>query len=92
MRAVFCSADAIAIGALFECRRRGLEVPGDVAIAGFDDVPLAAQVVPALTTIRVRRYEIGRRAGKLMRDRLAGRAVRRRVVDTGYELIVRESA
>lgn len=91
VRAVFCSADAIAIGALYECQRRGLAVPAQVAIAGFDDVPLAGQVVPALTTIRVRRYEIGRRAARLIRDRLAGRPVRRRVVDTGYELIIRES-
>ncbi|HEX4883713.1 MAG TPA: LacI family DNA-binding transcriptional regulator [Casimicrobiaceae bacterium] len=92
VRAVFCSADAIAIGALFECQRRGLAIPGDIAIAGFDDVPLAGQVVPALTTIRVPRYEIGQRAGKLLADRLAHRPVRQRVVDTGFELVVRASA
>jgi len=92
VRAVFCSADAIAVGALYECQRRGLAVPGRIAIAGFDDIPLAGQVVPALTTIRIRRYEIGQRAGKLIRDRLAGRGVRRRRVDTGYELVVRDSA
>jgi LacI family gluconate utilization system Gnt-I transcriptional repressor len=90
--AVFCSADALAVGALCECQRRGLRVPGDVAIAGFDDIVLAAQMVPALTTIHVPRYEIGRQAGKILCDRLAGRAVRRKVVDTGFELIARASA
>jgi LacI family gluconate utilization system Gnt-I transcriptional repressor len=49
-------------------------------------------VVPALTTIRVRRYEIGQRAGRLICERLSRRAVRRRRIDTGYELIVRDSA
>jgi len=46
VRAVFCSADAIAVGALYECQRRDLEIPGRIAIAGFDDTPIAAQVVP----------------------------------------------
>lgn len=91
VRAVFCSADALAVGALFECQRRGLAIPRDVAIAGFDDIPIAAQVVPSLTTLRVPRYEIGRRAGAMICDRLAGRAVRRRIVDAGYELVPRDS-
>jgi LacI family gluconate utilization system Gnt-I transcriptional repressor len=92
VRAVFCSADALAVGALFECQRRGIAVPRDIAIGGFDDVTLAAQVVPALTTIRVPRYEIGHRAGALLCDRLAHRTVRRRVVDAGFELVKRASA
>ncbi len=92
LRAVFCSADAIAVGALFECQRRGLAVPGRMAIAGFDDIPIAAQVVPALTTLRVPRYAIGQRAGAMICDRLAGRRIRRRIIDIGYELVVRESA
>ena len=92
VRAVFCSADALAVGALFECQRRRLAIPGEVAIAGFDDIPIAEQVVPALTTIRVPRYDIGRRAGKMLCDRLAKRSVRRRIVDTGFELVPRDSA
>ena len=92
VRAVFCSADAIAVGGLFETQRRGLAIPGRIAVAGFDDIPIAAQVVPALTTIRIPRYEIGQQAGRLLGDRLAGRAVRRRIVDTCFELVSRESA
>ena len=91
VRAVFCSADALAVGALYECQRRGLQVPRQVAIAGFDDIPIAAQVVPSLSTLRVPRYEIGRRAGTMICDRLAGRPVDERVVDTGYRLIPRDS-
>lgn len=92
VRAVFCSADALAVGAMYECQRRGLAIPRQIAIAGFDDIPIAAQVVPSLSTLRVPRYEIGRRAGAMICDRLAGRPVSERVVDTGYRLIPRDSA
>jgi LacI family gluconate utilization system Gnt-I transcriptional repressor len=92
VRAVFCSADALAVGALFECQRRGLRIPGAIAIAGFDDIPLAGQVVPALSTLRIPRYEIGHRAGTMICDRLAGRPVKARVVDAGYRLVPRASS
>jgi LacI family gluconate utilization system Gnt-I transcriptional repressor len=52
---------------------------------------IAAQVVPALSTLRVPRYEIGRRAGAMICDRLAGRPVKERIVDTGYRLVPRDS-
>jgi len=92
VRAVFCSADAIAVGALHECHRRKLAVPGRVAVAGFDDIPIAEHVAPELTTIRIPRYAIGRHAGEMIVRRLAGRPLGRRVVDTGFELIARGSA
>ncbi len=91
-RAVFCSADALAVGAMFECQRRGLAIPERIAIAGFDDIPIAGQVVPSLSTLRVPRYAIGRRAGAMICDRLAGRPVDPRVEDTGYRLVPRDSA
>ena len=91
-RAVFCSADVLAVGALFELQRRGLAVPRRVAIAGFDDLDIASQVVPALTTLRVPRYEIGRQAGEMICARLAGRPVASRVVDIGYSFIPRSTA
>ena len=90
--AVFCSADAIAVGALHECHRRGLAVPGRLAVAGFDDIPIAEHVAPELTTIRIPRYAIGQHAGEMIVRRLLGRRVARRVVDTGFELVVRASA
>ena len=92
VRAAFCSADALAVGALFECQRRRLAVPARIALAGFDDVGIAAQVVPALTTLRIPRYAIGARAGEMIRDRLEGRPMKKRIVDTGFELVKRDSA
>jgi DNA-binding LacI/PurR family transcriptional regulator len=48
--------------------------------------------VPSLTTLRVPRYFIGQQAGRMILARLAGKAVRRRIVDTGYEFVRRDSA
>jgi LacI family transcriptional regulator len=50
--AVFCANDSMALGALRVLRRAGKQVPGDVALVGFDDLPLASAVEPALTTVR----------------------------------------
>jgi LacI family gluconate utilization system Gnt-I transcriptional repressor len=92
VRAVFCSADTLAVGAIFEAQRRGLGIPADIAIAGFDDLDIASQVVPALTTLRVPRYEIGRRAGEMICRRLAGQAVAEPVVDIGFAFVQRATA
>jgi LacI family transcriptional regulator len=58
--AIFAGNDMMAIGALESLRRAGLKVPEDVAVAGFDDVPLASHL--RLTTVRVRMAELGERA------------------------------
>jgi DNA-binding LacI/PurR family transcriptional regulator len=50
--AIFAVTDVIAIGAMKALQKRGLEVPGDVSVVGFDDLPLASHVTPALTTVR----------------------------------------
>lgn len=58
--AVFASNDAMAIGCLHELRRRGLRVPEDVSVVGFDDVPVAQWLDPPLTTVGVPMAEIGK--------------------------------
>jgi len=92
VRAVFCSADTLAVGAMFEAQRRNLAIPRDLAIAGFDDLDIASEVVPALTTLRVPRYELGRRAGEMICARLAGSEVDEPVVNVGYEFVPRATA
>jgi LacI family gluconate utilization system Gnt-I transcriptional repressor len=91
VRAVFCYSDVLAAGAHFECQRRGIAIPGEMAIAGYDDLEIAEQIVPALTSLRVPCYEIGERAGKMICRRLAGEQVAEKVVNTGFELVVRDS-
>lgn len=70
--AVICVSDLSAFGALTECQRRGIDVPGRIAIAGFGDYEIAAICVPALTTINPYPYEIGRRAAAIIVEALAG--------------------
>ena len=89
--AVFFAGDVLAVGALFECQRQGWRVPQRVAIAGFDDQEIAAQVSPALTTISVPRRDIGERAAAMLLARLSGQKVQPEVVDVGFRLVVRES-
>lgn len=60
--ALFAANDMMAIGALVALRRGGLAVPGDVAVIGFDDIPLARLISPALTTMRVDIMAMGERA------------------------------
>jgi LacI family transcriptional regulator len=71
--ALLCANDLMAIGALQYCRSAGLRVPEDVSITGFDDVPIAALITPALTTVRQPAREMGYAACMLLFDRLAGR-------------------
>ncbi|HST38206.1 MAG TPA: LacI family DNA-binding transcriptional regulator [Conexibacter sp.] len=70
--AVFCANDLMAIGALSVATARGLRVPEDLSIVGFDDVDAAARLTPSLTTVRNPAYAMGEKAGRLVLARLAG--------------------
>ncbi len=72
LTALFCYNDLVAIGALHACADLGRSVPGDVAVVGFDDIPLAALVTPSLTTCRVLRHEMGDQAMRLLLDQIRG--------------------
>jgi LacI family transcriptional regulator len=91
--AVFCANDLMAIGAIEAIHEAGLDVPGDVAVAGFDDVDAASMVNPPLTTAVNPSYETGVAAGRLLLSRLTHEydGVGRRV-EVPCPLVVRESA
>ncbi len=89
--AIFFGNDALAAGALLECRRRRIRVPQDLAIAGFDDVDLAQQLDPPLTTVRVPMRDIGHQAGQLLLRRFAGEETGPVTLDLGFEIIERQS-
>lgn len=89
--AVFFSNDALAVGALMECHRRGLRVPEDIAIAGFADLDIAAEVEPALTTVKVRSRHIGEAAARMLLSRLRGEKVSEPVLDVGFSVVQRAS-
>ena len=73
--AVVCINDVLAVGAIIECRAEGLDIPRDVSITGFDDMEIAAQLAPGLTTMRLPTVDLGRSAAAYLLDRLAGREV-----------------
>ncbi|MDE6406286.1 MAG: LacI family transcriptional regulator [Lachnospiraceae bacterium] len=58
--AILCGNDLLASGVIEECRKRGVSVPGELSVVGFDDIPLAARLDPPLTTIRQDRTELGK--------------------------------
>jgi len=94
--AVFCASDVMAIGFIGELMRRGVAVPGEVSVVGFDDLDMAAHFVPSLTTMHQPRRDIGRAAARLLLERMglppAARTLTpapRLVMPT--ELVVRES-
>jgi LacI family gluconate utilization system Gnt-I transcriptional repressor len=89
---IFCSSDTLAIGAVQECHRLGWKIPGRVAIAGYGDIDLAARLYPALTTVRVPRYEMGREAVRQLMRRIGGDAGSPTIVSLGFEIIDRDSA
>lgn len=70
--AVICGNDVIAFGALFEARTLGIQVPHDLSIVGFDDLDLAGQVDPPLTTMHVPSVRMGKGAADYLLARLAG--------------------
>jgi LacI family transcriptional regulator len=73
LTALFCYNDLVAIGALQACADLGRSVPDDIAIVGFDDIPLAALVTPPLTTCHVPRLALGSEAMRLLLGKIKGR-------------------
>lgn len=72
--AIFCANDAMAVGAISALRVAGRRVPDDVAVAGFDDVPIGRYLSPSLTSVRVDVNHMGARAVELLCHAIAGDA------------------
>jgi LacI family gluconate utilization system Gnt-I transcriptional repressor len=89
--AVFCSSDLLALGVLTEAQARGIAVPDALAVIGFGDLEFAADLHPALTTVRIAGQEIGRRAAEFIVERAEGREVGERIVDVGFSIVERDS-
>ncbi|MFJ4617960.1 LacI family DNA-binding transcriptional regulator [Streptomyces sp. NPDC088812] len=89
--AVFCFADALAQGALHAARERGLTVPDDLAVVGFDDVEEARYTAPPLTTVAPDKQELARLAVSALLDRIGGRTAPP-VLPAGHRLVVRDSS
>ena len=89
--ALICVSDTMAVGAIFECQRRKIRIPQEMAIAGFGDFEMARHLVPALTTVRVSGQEIGAKTAELILKRLQNRPVENLIVTVGSIFIERET-
>jgi LacI family repressor for deo operon, udp, cdd, tsx, nupC, and nupG len=89
--AVFCSSDEMAIGAMRAIKSKGLRVPEDISVVGFDDIRFARYTDPPLTTVAQPKDELGREAMSMLIELLRGRDVpaRKRILPT--QLVVRGS-
>ncbi|MGQ4879416.1 LacI family DNA-binding transcriptional regulator [Billgrantia sp. LNSP4103-1] len=89
--AIHFANDDLATGALLHAQRLGLHVPQDLAIAGFNGLPLGQHVTPRLTTIRSPRQQMGQLAASEVIRRLEGQRPQALQHDVGFELLVGES-
>ena len=90
--AVLCGNDSMALGVLRALAEQGREVPADVSVVGFDDVPEAAFALPPLTTVRQDLGELGRRALHLLMASICGELRPQPTLPIAPELIVRASS
>ena len=88
--AIIASNDYMAFGAIDELSRRRIDVPAEIAVAGFDDIALASLHEPALTTVRQPLERLGREGANRLLDLLEGRSVEG-AVTLGTELVLRRS-
>jgi DNA-binding LacI/PurR family transcriptional regulator len=89
--ALFAGNDTIAVGAISALRDAGLSVPGHVAVAGFDDLPMAAYVSPRLTTVATQAVAQGEQAALAAIELLKGQTVGKRICNLSLEFVIRES-
>src|SRR5436190_1701054 len=74
------------------CRRRQISVPEQMLIMGFNDLEFMASAVPALTSVRTNRYEMGRDAATMVIEAIEGRRREQRIVDLGFTVVTRQSS
>jgi LacI family gluconate utilization system Gnt-I transcriptional repressor len=93
LEAVFCCNDDLALGMLFECHRRGIRVPDDISIIGFNDLEFCASTYPTLTSVATPRHEMGRRAAEIVLEVIRGSGNRPDVrrIDLGFVINERQS-
>lgn len=90
--AIFFCNDDLAQGGLLAALRLGVDVPGRVAVAGFNDLAGSDQMLPPLTTVRTPRSRMGTEAATMLLRLMNQETVERCSVDLGYELVVRGSS
>jgi DNA-binding LacI/PurR family transcriptional regulator len=89
--AVLCVNDMVAFGFIQELHKNGINVPQDISVMGFDDIPFASMFSPALTTIKCFAFEMGCLAGRILLDKINGKDALDANLKFEPKLIIRES-
>jgi LacI family transcriptional regulator len=84
-------SDAMAVGTLYAARERGVQVPRDLSLVGFDDIAMASLAYPALTTISQPLQEMGRLAVTLLYRQISGQSLDANRVELSTKLVIRDS-
>jgi LacI family transcriptional regulator len=88
--AIFCGNDLLAVGALLEAQRMGLDVPIDLSICGIDNLEIAQAINPGLTTVSLPTQDLGRLAAKSILSAIAGEVVAAQSL-LPFDLVIRGS-
>lgn len=88
---VFCTNDDIATGTLLSALQRGIKVPEQLAVVGYNALDIGQSVRPTLTSVDTPRYEIGKKSAELLLARLKGEPIKEKVIDLGYRITHGES-
>jgi len=89
---VFCASDLRSVGAIKAINEKGLEIPKDISVVGYDDLPLASYITPTLTTISQPTYEVGIFAMKQLDRLITGKKISNQKKSFQPQLIVRNSS
>jgi LacI family transcriptional regulator len=89
--AIVCANDRLAVGAIAALRRHGLDCPEDISVTGYNDMPLADRLSPALTTVRVQHHKGGRESAELMVELMRGAPAEPKHVVLPVEIVIRGS-
>ncbi|MBU4228620.1 LacI family transcriptional regulator [bacterium] len=89
--AIFVYNDMMAFGAMQAIKEKGLRIPEDIGLVGYDDIPFSSLISPALTTIRLKKQELGAESVKLLLSRINGSRKKIKKVMLDVELVIRET-
>ena len=89
--AIFVYNDMMAFGAMQAIKEKGLRIPEDIGLVGYDDIPFSSLISPALTTIRLKKQDLGVESVKLLLSRINGIRKKTKKIISDVELIIRET-
>jgi LacI family transcriptional regulator len=89
--AIFAYNDMMAFGAMRAIKEKGLRIPEDIGLVGYDDIPFSSLIRPSLTTVKVKKQDLGVESVKLLLSRINGIRRKTKKIMLDVELIVRET-